>query len=148
MVLQGFYLYAVFKTDASPLNSKQRYTTEAICVILVWSLITVAMVAYPFENRTMQFVSHNGIVNLYLYLFSYMFEGYSDADFEYATELETTQTQSARGIHLIPAGGASLNGTDTLREMAHFDSVESSANDSDGNRFGLKESNDLVVDHD
>lgn len=61
-------------------------------MLLCWSLLTVLMVAYPAANRTLQFVSHNGIVNLYMYLVSFLMESCTSDDF-YEQELETQRTE-------------------------------------------------------
>lgn len=69
-------------------------------MMLSFSLITVTMVAFPFANRTLHFVSHNGMVNLYMYVTSYFFEGYEkirgvELFEEYTTELESSRAVKA-----------------------------------------------------
>jgi hypothetical protein len=49
----------------------------------------VLFIAYPTVNQTLEFISHNGIVNLYMYLICYFMEGHTEDDFAYGEELET-----------------------------------------------------------
>lgn len=76
MVLETIYLYRAYDIKASQLNTaKHRFGIEARSMMLSFSLVTVMMVAFPFANRTLHFVSHNGMVNLYMYVTCYFFEG-------------------------------------------------------------------------
>ena len=50
---------------------------------MAWSLITVVLIATPNENKTLQFLNTNGVVNLFMFITSYFFEPYSEDDFSY-----------------------------------------------------------------
>ena len=54
-------------------------------------MITVVLIATPNENKTLQFLSTNGVVNLYMFITSYFFEPYSEDDFSYEVEQEVVQ---------------------------------------------------------
>ena len=46
------------------------------------SSCTVALLAMPFSNQTLQFMNVNGVVNIYMIVLSYMFSPSTDIDEE------------------------------------------------------------------
>lgn len=83
--LQVFYLYRLTRVPASPLNAKDKLSTPTLVWLQSVSLLTVGMVAVPVKNQTLEFVIHNGSVNLYLLLLSHLFCGEGqDEDAAYA----------------------------------------------------------------
>jgi Trk-type K+ transport system membrane component len=105
------YLYRLIKTDPSSLNAKLRFCTEAIVVVQIWSLVTVFMVSYNTENKTLQFVSHNGIVNLYLTSVSYFFEGHTEDDFSYENDLPTVRSETQDDYNFAMASTIEIGST-------------------------------------
>lgn len=85
----SYYLWGVIKTALRARKSKQRFTAEKVVIILLMSLCTVIMAAIPIQNKTLKFVSQNGVVNLYMFVMAYFFEPFSADDFSYAKEGDT-----------------------------------------------------------
>lgn len=73
-----------------------KYLTERVMVTAT-CLLTVGMVVIPYENKTFEFVLHNGSVNLFLVLVEYYFardEASSESYVEKTLETEFSQRVS------------------------------------------------------
>lgn len=67
--------------------------------MLMFSLVTVMLVAFPFANRTLAFVSHNGMVNLYMQVTSYFFEGFEkEENFDVYGESEMPERVERKSV--------------------------------------------------
>lgn len=100
LVLEGIYLYRAYDVQASLLNTaKHRFSLEGRFIMLMFSLVTVMLVAFPFANRTLAFVSHNGMVNLYMQVTSYFFEGYEkEENFDVYGESEMSERVDRKSV--------------------------------------------------
>jgi hypothetical protein len=81
-----FYSFRALTVNPNSHNQKGRFGPYASALLLAWSLITVILIATPSENKTLQFLNTNGVVNLYMFIISYFFEPYSEDDFTYENE--------------------------------------------------------------
>ena len=81
--IYAYYIYGILMQAMRARKANQRFTTDHVMIILLLSLVTVVLAAFPFKKRIVRFVTHNGIVNLYINLVFYFFEPYSEHDFSY-----------------------------------------------------------------
>ena len=89
-----FYSFRAFTFDSNSRNQKGRFGLYASVLLLAWSMITVVLIAIPSENKTLQFLNTNGVVNLYMFIISYFFEPYSEDDFTYENEDKVVESES------------------------------------------------------
>ena len=73
-------------------TAKQRRVQEkAGSIILIFSVMTVSLVGFPFESQSLQFMNENGLINIFIIVVSYLFAPNNDPNQIEITEEDITK---------------------------------------------------------
>ena len=75
-----YYNFRALTVKPAATNQKQRFSQYASGLVLIVSGMSAAVLVFPAESQTLQFMNECGVVNIYMIMMSYLFAPYNEED--------------------------------------------------------------------